>query len=182
MHQPDRNISSAIIPGGDTAWSPEAWPWSNCHTKGETQTKAKKYNKILRSWKMPKVITLVLKQVLHLEKEFLLPGKVYGSTFPQVSTDFHFINEADEPPTTFSLWYLWVIFSSVQWSGRRCQMGEILFLGLLSKATTNYPVFNRVCQEIPFPTGFVTPLRVTPHRKLASSPPSESAGEKGNTR
>ena len=48
---------------------------------------------------MPKVITLVLKQVLHLEKEFLLPGKVYGSTFPQVSTDFHFINEADEPPT-----------------------------------------------------------------------------------
>ena len=52
---------------------------------------------------MPKVISLVLKQVLHLEKEFLLPGKVYGSTFPQVSTDFHFINEADEPPTTFSL-------------------------------------------------------------------------------
>ena len=59
---------------------------------------------------MPKVITLVLKQVLHLEKEFLLPGKVYGSTFPQVSTDFHFINEADEPPTTFSLWYLWVTY------------------------------------------------------------------------
>merc|ERR1719209_218715 len=30
------------------------------------------------------------------------------------------------------------------------------------------------------PDGFVTPLRVTPHRKLASSPPSESAGEKGS--
>ena len=26
---------------------------------------------------------------------------------------------------------------------------------------------------------FVTPLRVTPHRKLASSPPSEAGGEKG---
>ena len=179
MHQPDHNISSAIIPGGDTAWSPEAWPWSNCHTKGETQTKAKKYDKILRSWKMPKVISLVLKQVLHLEKEFLLPGKVYGSTFPQVSSmkqmKQHFLSNICES-------HIIKIFSSVQWSGRRCQMGEILFLGLLSKATTNYPVFNRVCQEIPFPTRFVTPLRVTPHRKLASSPPSESAGEKGNTR
>ena len=48
---------------------------------------------------------------MHLEKEFLLPGKVYGSTFPQVNMflwqyhfypHFHLVNESISKSTNIS--------------------------------------------------------------------------------
>ena len=120
-------------PGGNPARSPETWPRSNCHTKGKTSRKYKiRCNNgcvkgdapgkgVSLTWKSLWVNVPTGKHVFLWQYHF----------YPH----FHFLNESNWRSTNIfaSMFPSTNIFSSVQWSGQRCQTGETMLNNLILK-------------------------------------------------